>query len=154
MRRHAARSAAGMNGNCATLRHSQDQGFEIMKTVKVITSVASAAVLVLAPLTVHAEMVDTSTMLALEQAQVGYVLPGAASAIDRAQLHEQLEALGVSPALAAERIAAMTDAQLQQLSAGLQDMPAGSGALGVVATVLVIILLLEILGITNISRRV
>ncbi|TCO74477.1 DUF6627 family protein [Chromatocurvus halotolerans] len=127
-----------------------------MKTFKVITSSVCVAMLAVAPSTLHAGMVGTSTLLAVERAQVGHVLPPAAtvSTIERAQLRNQLEGLGVNPVLAAERVASMTDSQLRQLSVGLQEMPAGGGALGVVATVLVIILLLEILGITNISNKV
>lgn len=129
-----------------------------MKTYRAITSFTCAAMLAATPLALHAKMVDTSAMLAFEQrpAQAGYVLPLAASAspAERAELRQQLEALGVSPALAAERVASMTDAQLQQLSLGLKDIPAGGGALGVVATVLVIVLLLEILGITNLSNKI
>lgn len=129
-----------------------------MKTYKAITSFTCAAMLAATPLVLHAEMVGTSAMLAFEQRspQTGHVFPETASAspAERAELRNQLEALGVSPALAAERVASMTDTQLQQLSLGLKDIPAGGGALGVVATVLVIILLLEILGITNLSNKI
>lgn len=129
-----------------------------MKICKRMLLAMCVAFTTVTPLTVHAEMVNTSTLLLMEQGQasLGLALPIAASvsSAERAALRGRLEALGVSSRLAAERVGSMTESQLRQLSRGLNDMPAGSGALGIVVTVLVIILLLEILGITNISDKV
>jgi hypothetical protein len=129
-----------------------------MKTRFLITCMLSTALVAVTPLTLHADMVDTSRMLATEQglfqgdrdAQSELVM----SFMARDEVRNQLESLGVDPAMAAERVAGLTDSQLQQLAGKIQDMPAGSGALGIVLAVLVIILLLEILGITNISSKV
>lgn len=129
-----------------------------MKTCRKFICALSAVLLAVTPFGLHAEMVDTATMLSVDQshAEVGH-LPVISAATDlsaRDSVRVQLETYGVSPDLAAERVAAMTDSQLQELSLRMQDIPAGSGALGIVATVLVIVLLLEILGITNISGKV
>ncbi len=129
-----------------------------MKTRFLVTCMLSTALVAVTPLTLHADMVDTSRMLATEQglfqgdrdAQSELVM----SFMARDEVRNQLESLGVDPAMAAERVAGLTDSQLQQLAGKIQDMPAGSGALGIVLAVLVIILLLEILGITNISSKV
>lgn len=129
-----------------------------MKAYKTIVCILSALLLTLTSVTLQAAMVDTPTMLSSEQnyvrserirqeAQVG-------SFMAREEVLQQLESLGVSPELAAERVGAMTDAQLQQLALRIDEMPAGSGALGVVVTVLVILLLLEILGVTDIFHKV
>jgi len=116
-----------------------------------ITCMLSAA-LVASPMALHADMVDTTRLLAHEErsAQVELV----ESFMAREEVRNQMESLGVEPALAADRVASLTDSQLQQLALNIQNMPAGSGALGVVAVVLVIVLLLEILGITNISSKI
>jgi hypothetical protein len=62
----------------------------------------------------------------------------------------QFEALGVDPDQAAERVAALTDAELAQLDSQLHDLPAGAGVLTVLGIVFVVILVLELVGITNI----
>ena len=129
-----------------------------MKTRLLLTCMLSTTLVAATPLTLYADMVDTSQMLVTEQglyqqdrdAQSAVVM----SFMDRDDVRNQLESMGVDPAMATERVASLTDSQLQQLSGSIQSMPAGSGALGIVIAVLVIILLLEILGITNISGKV
>lgn len=121
-----------------------------MKYRLLLNCILSAAI-VCAPITLRAEMVDTPTMLNHEQRSAQVELVETYLAQEEVRL--QMETLGVDPAMAAERVASLTDAQLQQLALNIQDAPAG-GALGVVIAVLVIILLLEVLGITNISSKV
>ncbi|MCK9503891.1 MAG: PA2779 family protein [Porticoccaceae bacterium] len=122
-----------------------------MKIRFLSTCILSAAIVV-APITLQAEMVNTTQLLASEERSLQMEL--VETFIAREEVRNQMESLGVDPALAAERVAGMTDSQLQQLALNIQNMPAGSGALGVVVAVLVIVLLLEILGITNISSKV
>lgn len=122
-----------------------------MKNRFVMTYILSAAI-VAAPLTLHADMVDTPTMLS--QAERSTQVELVETFIAREEVRNQMEAMGLDPALAAERVASLTDSQLQQLALNIKNAPAGSGALGIVVTVLVIILLLEILGITNVSGKV
>lgn len=97
-------------------------------------------------------MVNTNTMLNHEERSTQLEL--VETFIAREEVRSQMEAMGLDPALAAERIGSLTDAQLQQLAINIENSPAGSGALGIVIAVLVIVLLLEILGITNISGKV
>jgi hypothetical protein len=65
----------------------------------------------------------------------------------------QLAAWGVSPELVQERMAALSDNELQQLSANMETAPAG-GVLAVIGVVFVVLLILELTGVTNIFRRV
>lgn len=122
-----------------------------MKNRFVMTCILSAAIAV-APMTLHADMVDSLAMLSQEErsTQVERV----ESFIAREEVRNQMKSLGLDPALAAERVASLTDSQLQQLALDIQNAPAGSDALGVVVVVLVIILLLEVLGVTNMSNKV
>jgi hypothetical protein len=122
-----------------------------MKYRPLISCILSVAILC-APITLRAEMVDTPTMLNHEERSTQVDMVETYLAQEEVRL--QMEALGVDPLMAAERVASLTDAQLQQLAFNIQDAPAGGGALGVVIAVLVIVLLLEILGITNISSKV
>lgn len=62
----------------------------------------------------------------------------------------QFEALGVDAEQAAERVAALTDAELAQLDSQLDELPAGAGVLTVLGILFVVILVLELVGITNI----
>lgn len=72
------------------------------------------------------------------------------SVLMRADVQSQLEALGVDPAAAMERVGALTAAELAQLQAGLDQLPAGGSALGVLGAVLLVLLVLELLGVTNV----
>lgn len=65
----------------------------------------------------------------------------------------QLEAWGVAPDMVRERMAAMSDVELQQLATRMETDPAG-GVLVVIGVVFVVLIILEVLGITNIFRRV
>lgn len=117
----------------------------------VMNCILSAAI-AFAPMTLHADMVGTQTMLKGERQSAQMELMENFMASE--DVRNRMEAMGVDPAIAAERVASLTDSQLQQLAVHLEDAPAGSGALGAVATVLVIILLLEVLGFTNFTRNV
>jgi hypothetical protein len=65
----------------------------------------------------------------------------------------QLVAWGVAPETVRERMAAMSDAELHQLAANMETDPAG-GVLVVIGVVFVVLLILELVGVTNIFRRV
>ena len=49
------------------------------------------------------------------------------SVLDRAETAAQLQAQGIDPSMARERIAAMTDQEVQQLAGDIQSAPAGAG---------------------------
>lgn len=66
------------------------------------------------------------------------------------EVQEQLVAMGVEPADAAERVAGMTDAELRMLHGKIESLPAGAGAIEVIGIVFVVLLILELVGVTNI----
>lgn len=70
--------------------------------------------------------------------------------LSRAEVQAQLEARGVDVADAQARIAGLTGAELATLSAQIDELPAGEGALGTILFVLVIFMLLDIAGVTDI----
>lgn len=117
-----------------------------------VIAVMLSTILAVAPLTLQAGMVGTDQLLAQQERSAHMTLVNTYMSSEK--VRSQMESMGVDPALAIERVAALTDSQLQQLAFNIDKAPAGSDALGLVVTVLVIILLLEILGITNISNKV
>lgn len=116
--------------------------------VLVIITFASATLVVPA----HASLVGTQTvMMESERAET---VARVQAALDREAVQSQLVALGVDPADAKARIAALTDAELQRLDGRLAELPAGAGVLEVVGIVFVVLLILEIVGVINIFSGV
>jgi hypothetical protein len=77
----------------------------------------------------------------------------AQDAVDRAELARQLAALGVDPAEAQRRIAALSDAELATLQDRLDQLPAGGFVGAVVGAMLVVFLVLlitDIAGLTDV----
>ena len=71
------------------------------------------------------------------------------SFVDDAQVQNKLIELGVSPADAKLRIASMTNAELEAFNSQLNEMPSG-GVVGTIVTVLVVVAVLDLMGITNV----
>jgi hypothetical protein len=101
----------------------------------------------------RAGIVGTEHMVAQEShaavlGRIEHVLAGEAVAA-------QLQAWGVAPEVVSARLAALSDVELQRLAATMGTAPAGGdGALVVVGMVFVVLIILELVGITNIFRRV
>jgi hypothetical protein len=74
--------------------------------------------------------------------------------LDRAEVREQIVALGVDPAEAAARVAALSDAQVREIAGQLDQLPAGQSAVGVVVGAILIIFLVllvtDLLGLTDV----
>ena len=68
------------------------------------------------------------------------------------QVSAQLAAWGVPPDAIAERVAGLSETELQQLASTIEAQPAGGSALAVVGIVFVVFIILELVGITNIFR--
>ncbi|MEO1750169.1 DUF6627 family protein [Thiofaba sp. EF100] len=96
----------------------------------------------------YAAMVDSPTVL--QQAQQKMDRAGLATLLDRQDVRDQLVAMGVDPAAARERVAAMTDEEVRQLNQGIQEMPAGGDVLGFVLAVFIILVITDMLGATDV----
>lgn len=68
----------------------------------------------------------------------------------REDVRQQMMALGVDPVMAQERVAALTEAELQQLQQQLDQLPAGGSLVGVIGVVFVVLLILELVGVTDV----
>ena len=71
----------------------------------------------------------------------------------REDVRKAMIELGVDPAEAHLRVASLSDAELAQLEGGLQQLPAGGGALGVIGAVFLVLLLLEITGVVDVFKK-
>ena len=96
----------------------------------------------------YAAMVGTTT--ALQQAQSIYERAELLEMLDREAVQSQLQAMGVDAEAAKQRVAAMTDEEIRQLNARLAEMPAGGDALGIVLLLLIIFIITDMLGATDI----
>jgi hypothetical protein len=71
------------------------------------------------------------------------------SFVGNAQVQQKLIDLGVNPADAQLRIANMTQQEINALNSQLNEAPAG-GLVGVVVTVLVVVAVLDLMGLTDV----
>ncbi len=72
------------------------------------------------------------------------------SLLDRSEVRQQLVDRGVDPEYARQRIAALSDAQIEQIKSEVDQLPAGSGVVGILIAVLLVLIILDIIGVTNI----
>lgn len=121
-----------------------------LKSVAVLVMITFAATGMVLP--AQASIVGTQAVMA--EADRADALARVHAALDREAVQSQLVALGVDPADAKTRIAALTDAELLQLDGKLAELPAGAGVLEVIGIVFVVLLILEIVGVTNIFSGV
>jgi len=70
--------------------------------------------------------------------------------LERDDVRQQLVERGVDPEYAKQRIAALSDAQVNELKGNIDTLPAGSGVVGILIAVLLVLVILDVLGVTNI----
>ena len=70
--------------------------------------------------------------------------------LERDNVKSAMVSLGVDPGQAQERVAVLTQAELAMLSSELDRLPAGGDILGLIGAVFVVLLILELTGVTNI----
>ena len=77
------------------------------------------------------------------------------SFLNQEQVARQLVALGVDPADATARVAALTDAELTRIEQHIDALPAGGTSfLAVIGIVFVVIIILDLLGVTDVFKRI
>jgi hypothetical protein len=74
-----------------------------------------------------------------------------ASFLDRSEVRDRMQALGVDPDAARTRVAALSDDEVASLADQLDQLPAGgSDVLTAVVVVFLILIITDLLGLTNI----
>jgi hypothetical protein len=75
------------------------------------------------------------------------------SVLARDSVQSQMIRLGVQPDVAAARIASLSDSELQALEGRMDELPAGAdSALTVLGIVLLVLLVLELVGVTDVFK--
>jgi hypothetical protein len=101
-----------------------------------------------------ANAVIISTQQVLEQDERNERIERIDRVFAQDELRKQFVALGVDPDEARLRVASLTDSQLDQIEAGIGAMPAGGeSVIWIIGAVFIVLLVLEILGVTNIFTR-
>jgi hypothetical protein len=88
------------------------------------------------PFQVHAGLIGTDEVVSAAQAAAarGTV----ASVLNRADVAGQLQALGLSPQVAKDRVAALTDAEVAKLAGQIDALPAGANSTGAILLIIII----------------
>ena len=121
-----------------------------------LVNVLVLCLLVTAPLVpVQAAIISTDQAIARTvEAQTREALESRINAVLlRDDVRAQLTALGVDPDHAAQRVDSLTLAELQRLDGQLGQLPAGAGALELIGVVMLVLLILELVGITDIFKN-
>ena len=122
----------------------------MLKSNAVMTALLLTAMLITS-LPARASIVGTEQMV-MQETRVAS-MSRIDSVLAKDEVAAQLAAWGVAPEAVAQRLAALSDVELQQLAASMGNDPAG-GVLVVIGVVFVVLIILEVLGVTNIFRSV
>jgi len=96
----------------------------------------------------QAAVVGTGEALAIDARETRIL--GIERQLARDDVRQAMVAMGVSPAEAQARVASLSDAELAQLEGQLDALPAGGSLLALIGSVFVVLLILELVGVTNI----
>lgn len=118
----------------------------------IVSCLVTVALLAPAAAPLKAQPVSTAEALSLERGS------DALAVIDdwlaREDVAQELQALGVDPALAQARVASLSPAELEAMATRIEEMPAGAdGALVVLGIVFLVLLILHVTGVLKIFRN-
>ena len=102
--------------------------------------------------TVEAKMIDTDRYVSVQQYQDGKMQ--ISEFISRDDVRAKLVEFGVDPLEDEQRIAHLSSEEVQLLQSRIADLPVGAGVIEVIGIVFVILLILELIGVTNIFTRI
>ena len=93
----------------------------------------------------------SATIVATDEVGASIERDRVKSFLDRAEVRERMQALGVDPDAARARVDALSDQEIATLAGGMDRLPAGGGDVLTVALIVFLVLLLtDILGYTKI----
>ncbi|CAD5253359.1 MULTISPECIES: PA2779 family protein [Halomonadaceae] len=127
-----------------------------MKTLRAYLSTLLIAALVITSLPVAAaptapqsmDLVSTQSVLAADRA--GADRERINEILARADVQDQLVKQGVDLDEVEARVASLSDAEAQQMADQLEQLPAGAGVVGALFAVFIILLVTDILGLTDV----
>jgi hypothetical protein len=91
-----------------------------------------------------------STQMVVEQQQADERRAQLSALLERDDVREQLVRWGVDPIEAQARVLHLSDAEVVELAARMDEMPAGAGVLNALIFVFLVLLVTDILGFTDI----
>jgi len=104
------------------------------------------------PAASYAGMVGTDEILSAETRS--QQMTEIRKVLARDDVRTQMLDLGVNPASVEDRLNALTDAELAQLSTGIRGLPAGGDVVALIGVVFIVLLILELLGVTNVFTKI
>lgn len=96
----------------------------------------------------QAGMIGTETVVNAAQAQQNR--ERLHSALSRDDVQAQLLARGVDPTQVQARVDSLTDEEVQTLASNMDQLPAGSGVVGALVLIFLVLLVTDLLGLTNV----
>lgn len=117
------------------------------KPVNVLTLLAFVTVTLLAPVA-QAGIISTESYV--EQTQADAQRDKVIEMLQREDVREQMLAMGVDPANIEARLAGLSDAEVAELAAHMEEMPAGAGVLELLLVVFLVFVILDIAGVTDV----
>lgn len=122
-----------------------------MMNLKVLKTTAAVLLVSMGMVSLPAQAAMISTEEAVQLAMPAGNERAAVNALmARADVQAELARFGVDPALAAERVAALSDAEIASLHQRVQSETAGGSVVGVIVFIFVLLLITDILGLTKI----
>lgn len=94
----------------------------------------------------QAAMIDNNALLQHETVTSASI----PQVLDRNAVQTQLTAMGVDPVIASERVSQMTDSELALINERINELPAGSGAGGIILGILLVLLITDLVGATDV----
>jgi hypothetical protein len=116
---------------------------------KHICVLAISVCLISLPMLQSASAAMISTETAIEMAERQGRIDHINEVLARESVQNTLVRYGVDPADASARVDALTDTELQTLEQQLEQLPAGGGVVEVIGIVAIVLVILELLGVTN-----
>ncbi len=98
-----------------------------------------------------AAIVDTGTLVVANR---DADLNAVRAQLDRADVRDQMQQMGVDAAAVDSRIASLNDRELHQLAGDMQAAPAGGDVLALVGAVFLVLLILELVGVIDVFKKV
>jgi len=74
--------------------------------------------------------------------------------LSRDDLQAAMVSLGVDPTQAVQRVANLSDSERARLASELNRLPAGGSVLGLLGAVFLVLLILELVGVTNVFNAI
>ena len=96
----------------------------------------------------HAGMIGTEAVVNAAQAQQNR--ERLHNAFSRDDVQAQLLARGVDPAQVQARLDSLTDEEVQTLATNMDQLPAGGGVVGALVLIFLVLLVTDLLGLTNV----